>query len=74
MTDSLKTLEKESRQTLNTMDNKIQFIQDVLDGRWDVVLKNVSKLSLGKDRLFDIYEQVEKRNRMSMAPSYKVYR
>lgn len=74
MTDSLKTLEKESRQTLNTMDNKIQFIQDVLDGRWDVVLKNVSKLSLGKDRLFDIYEQVEKRNRMSIAPSYKVYR
>ncbi|CAO3697846.1 unnamed protein product [Rhizopus microsporus] len=40
------------------MDNKIQFIQDVLDGRWDVVLKNVSKLSLGKDRLFDIYEQM----------------
>lgn len=74
MTDSLKALEKESGQTLNAMDNKIQFIQDVLDGRWDVVLKNVSKLSLGKDRLFDIYEQVEKRNRMSMAPSYKVYR
>lgn len=74
MTDSLKTLEKESRQTLNTMDNKTQFIQDVLDGRWDIVLKNVSKLSLGKDRLFDIYEQVEKGNRMCMAPSYKVYR
>ena len=55
---SLHSLEKESNQTLNTMDNKARFIQDVLDGKWDLVLKQIDKLSLEKETLFDIYEQV----------------
>lgn len=55
---SLHSLEKESNQTLNTMDNKARFIQDVLDGKWDLVLKQIAKLSLEKETLFDIYEQV----------------
>lgn len=40
------------------MDNKARFIQDVLDGKWDLVLKQIAKLSLEKETLFDIYEQV----------------
>ncbi|KAG1457663.1 hypothetical protein G6F46_005129 [Rhizopus delemar] len=55
---SLHSLEKESNQTLNTMDNKARFIQDVLDGKWDLVLKQIAKLSLEKETLFDIYEQM----------------
>jgi hypothetical protein len=52
------TLEKESNQSLNTVENKSKFIQDILDGRWDVILKQVNQLSIPNEKLFDLYEQV----------------
>lgn len=51
-------MEKESKQTLNTVENKSGFIQDIKDGRWDVVLKQVNQLDIETEKLYDLYEQV----------------
>lgn len=58
LNQSLSTLEKESNQYLNTVENKSKFLQDILDGRWDIILKQVNHLGLPKEYLFDLYEQV----------------
>lgn len=58
LNQSLSTLEKESNQYLNTVENKSKFLQDILDGRWDIILKQANHLGLSKEHLFDLYEQV----------------
>ncbi|KAI7894299.1 WD40-repeat-containing domain protein [Mucor mucedo] len=55
---SLSALEKESNLYLNTVENKQKFLQDILDGRWDIILKQAQHLGLDKLDLFDLYEQV----------------
>ncbi|KAI9361566.1 WD-40 repeat protein [Pilaira anomala] len=55
---SLSTLEKESNIYLNAIENKTKFLQDIIDGRWDNILKQVNHLGLPKHMLFDLYEQV----------------
>ncbi|KAI9028170.1 WD40-repeat-containing domain protein [Phycomyces nitens] len=56
--DALSTLEEETSITLNTMDSKDTFIQDIVQGRWDTVLKQVAKLKIAPRKLLDLYEQV----------------
>jgi WD40 repeat-containing protein SMU1 len=58
LSSTLSTLEKESNQSLNTVEDKAKFTQDILDGRWDVILKQVNHLGLSNEKLFDLYEQV----------------
>lgn len=58
MDHSLSTLEKESNTFLNAIENKEKFLQDIIDGRWDIILKQVNHLGITKEKLFDLYEQV----------------
>lgn len=58
MDHSLSTLEKESNTFLNAIENKEKFLQDIIDGRWDIILKQVNHLGIAKEKLFDLYEQV----------------
>jgi WD40 repeat-containing protein SMU1 len=58
---SRSTLEKESNTSINTVENKSRFLQDIIDGRWDIVLKQVTLLDIPNDKLFDLYEQVKTR-------------
>ncbi|KAF1806635.1 WD40-repeat-containing domain protein [Mucor lusitanicus] len=51
-------LERESNLTLNTVENKSKFLQDIIDGRWDIVLKQVSQLGIPSDKLLDLYQQI----------------
>lgn len=44
--------------TLNTIDNLESFKSDILNGRWDLVLKQTSSLSLPIEKLTVLYEQV----------------
>lgn len=62
MNQSLSTLEKESNLSLNTVENKTKFLQDIQDGRWDIILKQVNQLSIPNEKLFDLYEQVKRRS------------
>ncbi|KAL0093097.1 WD40 repeat-containing protein SMU1 [Phycomyces blakesleeanus] len=55
---ALSTLEEETSITLNTMDSKDAFVQDIVQGRWDTVLKQVAKLKIAPRKLLDLYEQV----------------
>lgn len=57
---TVSTLEKESNLNLNTVEDLDRFTQDILDGRWDIVLKQVNQLDLSQKVLFDLYEQVSK--------------
>jgi WD40 repeat-containing protein SMU1 len=55
---SRSTLEQESNLSLNTVENKAKFLQDIKDGRWDIVLKQVSQLGISNEKLLNLYEQV----------------
>lgn len=55
---SRSTLEQESSISLNTVENKAKFLQDIIDGRWDIVLKQVSQLGISNEKLLNLYEQV----------------
>lgn len=55
---SRSTLEQESNISLNTVENKAKFLQDIIDGRWDIVLKQVSQLGISNEKLLNLYEQV----------------
>ncbi|KAI8992128.1 WD40-repeat-containing domain protein [Mycotypha africana] len=51
-------LEKESNQIYNTVEDKSRFIQDIKDGKWDIVLKQVTQLAISEEKLIDLYEQI----------------
>lgn len=49
--DSMKSLQRESGVTLNTVDNIEHFAADIRNGKWDSVLKQTSALKLPGDKL-----------------------
>ncbi|KAI7861456.1 WD-40 repeat protein [Spinellus fusiger] len=55
---TLSALEEESDITLNTVDSKETLTQDIQNGRWDTVLKQVNSLQLPSEVLTDLYEQI----------------
>ncbi|KAI0223931.1 hypothetical protein L0F63_001470, partial [Massospora cicadina] len=58
----LKTLDalrfEETGTTLNTVDSLDIFVQEIVSGQWDLVLKTVSGLKLPTKKLMDLYEQI----------------
>lgn len=58
LTSSLHALQNESGISLNTVQNIDSFTADILAGRWDVVLSQVSTLQLTQEKLSLLYEQV----------------
>jgi WD40 repeat-containing protein SMU1 len=52
------TLQEESQISLNTVDNLKQFVNDVMNGRWDNVLKQMQNMNLAKGKLIDLYEHI----------------
>jgi WD40 repeat-containing protein SMU1 len=51
LVDSMKTLQKESGITLNTVDNIDTFTNDIRNGKWDSVLSQTAALKLPGDKL-----------------------
>ncbi|RCI04188.1 hypothetical protein CU098_011295 [Rhizopus stolonifer] len=51
-------LEKESHVTLCAVEDKARFVQEIKDGRWDSILKQVNQLGIAPHQLLDLYEQV----------------
>ncbi|OAD78498.1 hypothetical protein PHYBLDRAFT_176837 [Phycomyces blakesleeanus NRRL 1555(-)] len=55
---TLQALEDESSVTLNTVDSKEGLMNDIKNGKWDVVLKQIISLSIPPPQLVDLYEQI----------------
>ncbi|KAI8337577.1 putative vesicle coat complex COPI, beta [Chlamydoabsidia padenii] len=53
---TLSTLQIESPISFNTVENKGSFYQDIIQGRWVSVLKQVNTLKIPSAKLYDIYE------------------
>eukprot|EP00270_Netrium_digitus_P012200 TRINITY_DN3943_c0_g1_i2.p1 TRINITY_DN3943_c0_g1~~TRINITY_DN3943_c0_g1_i2.p1 ORF type:complete len:514 (+),score=135.80 TRINITY_DN3943_c0_g1_i2:88-1629(+) len=51
-------LQSECSVALNTVDSLEQFTNDIIAGRWDAVLPQVSQLKLPRKKLEDLYEQI----------------
>lgn len=51
-------LQEDCQVCLNTVDNVEQFLQDINQGRWDVVLPQITHLRLPTEKLYDLYEQI----------------
>jgi WD40 repeat-containing protein SMU1 len=58
MINSLKILEDESKIKLNSVDSIEGFKKDIIQGKWDLVIKNINKLDIPLNKLMDLYEQV----------------
>jgi WD40 repeat-containing protein SMU1 len=58
LTNSFAALSSETQVSLNTVDSVDLFLRDVQDGRWDLVLPQVTHMRLPKRKLEDLYEQV----------------
>lgn len=56
--NTLRALQDETELSLNTVENRDTFIQEVLHGNWDAVLTTVSTLKLPIDLVMELYEQV----------------
>jgi WD40 repeat-containing protein SMU1 len=52
-------MQNECQISLNTVDSLENFVSDIRQGRWDVVLPQVAQLKLPRAKLEDLYEQVE---------------
>jgi WD40 repeat-containing protein SMU1 len=55
---TLQALQEETQVTLNIVDDMQVFISDIMAGRWDAVLRVVSKLHLPSSKMIDLYEQI----------------
>ncbi|RKP09127.1 WD40 repeat-containing protein SMU1-like protein [Thamnocephalis sphaerospora] len=58
LTGTLRALQDETSIALNTVDSVEDFVNDVKQGRWDLVLRTVSQLTLPPSKLYDLYEQI----------------
>jgi WD40 repeat-containing protein SMU1 len=58
--DTLKTLQLESGVNVNIIEDRENLKQNILDGKWDVVLKIVSEFYLPSELLLQLYELVGK--------------
>uniref|UniRef100_A0A7S0R2D0 CTLH domain-containing protein n=1 Tax=Chlamydomonas leiostraca TaxID=1034604 RepID=A0A7S0R2D0_9CHLO len=56
--ESFNAIQNECQISLNTVDSLENFISDIQQGRWDVVLPQVAQLKLPRAKLEDLYEQV----------------
>ncbi|KAI8082880.1 WD40-repeat-containing domain protein [Halteromyces radiatus] len=55
---ALNALESETSIKLNTVANKDDFTQEIIQGKWDLVLNKVVTLNIRPKALIDLYEQV----------------
>jgi WD40 repeat-containing protein SMU1 len=55
LSESMKTLQKESGVVLNTVDNVDKFVGDIRSGKWDLVLAESSNLKLSRDGMVVMY-------------------
>lgn len=51
-------MQEESGVSLNNVDDVSRFHNDIIRGRWDIVLETTQTLTLSKKKLLDLYEQV----------------
>ena len=60
LNESLEALQQETSVTVNTIENREAFIQDITEGKWDTVLKDIIHLNIAPRKLIDLYEQVKR--------------
>lgn len=58
LTKTLEVLQDETATTFNTIDDKDAFIHDIVEGKWDAVLRTLGDMKIAPEHLFDLYEQV----------------
>lgn len=58
LTETWKTLSTETKVCMNIVDNLDLFVLDIQNGKWDSVLVQLNTMSLPKEKLEFIYEQI----------------